>query len=670
MLITGTFGIGKSAVVKSTGEDIAKERGREYCYLNNMSNEDKEKLITENRIKDYFFVMDMRLSEFDATDIRGLPDFDRLRRWVEWKYPFFVEILSHPDSDGLLFFDEFNLATDLTLKACYKILHDKIINDTKINYNWLIIGAGNTDEDRSNTTEIAPPIRDRCAEMILIPPTPKEWIKWATKYGLSPKIIAYLSWKGTSLRKVDLDKANKYTTERCLKGDSEILLSNGITKKIKDIVIDDKVLGINNGEIVVSKVLKTFKKEVDKQYTIKTSTKEITSSEEHGFLTDIGYVQAKNLNKKFTTQLYGFSKEMETIGKKFSEKELGYDQRTISKKAKSISKFDSLSIKSYENKEIEDCSKRIFDTNNDGFELFSRFIRWGRKYILFKTSSQKEKQSFILRTATDDRQLLCFIQGLVYQYKFSVKRGKKGKSHLAGQIPCPNIWYEDKMVIRIIDTLLKDEKTCRFINDRVSERNGKARKEKSKKIGKVEKSSQIIKYKSKEKIISIRKKNNKEIFYDLMTSTQNYIANGFIVHNSWERVNCFMNCPIDEIDLVAGTCMGEDIASEFLGFLRIEGEINLEDIIKSPEKLRGLTDAGKKYFVVSGLAEKYKENLMSFEQLFAVSTILEEIKSAEFVALLWRLSSRMNKTKFRKDFTTKELKHPLRAKFLKYLTDE
>lgn len=116
--------------------------------------------------------------------------------------------------------------------------------------------------------------------------------------------------------------------------------------------------------------------------------------------------------------------------------------------------------------------------------------------------------------------------------------------------------------------------------------------------------------------------------------------------------------------------IGEDIASEFMAFLRIEEEIDLMEIIKTPEKIRGITDAGKKYFVISGLAEKYRENLMPFETLFSISSILDEMKSADFTALFWRLSSRANRSKFKKDFTTKELKHPLRQKFLKYLTDE
>lgn len=355
MLVTGTFGIGKTMVIKVTGKalSIERETKREYIEWNKINYEEKLNIIQNNLVKNYFVIIDMRLSEFDATDIKGLPDFDKLRKWVEWKYPFFVELLQHPDSDGILFFDEFNLATPLVISSCYKIFHDKIINDTKINYNWLIIGCGNKNDDRANTHEIAAPLRDRCAEMELTPPTPREWTKWAVRYGIHPKIIAYISWKGTNLRKVNFDSEEKFTTER-----------------------------------------------------------------------------------------------------------------------------------------------------------------------------------------------------------------------------------------------------------------------------------------------------------------------------GWERVDVFMDKDIEEFKMIVGTLIGEGIASEFIGFLEIQNLINLDDIIKKPEILKSISDAGQKYFVVSGLAERYRDNLMTMEQLFQISSILQEMKNADFVAMLWRLCSRMNRQKFKKEWLTKELKHPLRAIFLKYLTDE
>jgi len=351
LLVTASFGVGKSEQIEKTAKDIAKERERTYLNWNETSYEDKLKIIDENLFKDYFILFDIRLASYDATDLRGLPNFSR--KWVEWKYPFFVEILQHPESDGIIFFDEFNLGTPLVLSSCYQIFHDKVISDIKINFNWLIIGAGNKSDDYANTIDTPAPLKDRCCEVELTPSTPQNWIKWGIQNKIHPKIIAYISWKGTMLYKVNFESTEKFTTFR-----------------------------------------------------------------------------------------------------------------------------------------------------------------------------------------------------------------------------------------------------------------------------------------------------------------------------GWASLSSYMHLPLKDIKLVAGTVIGEGVASEFMGFLEIENIINLDEIIKKPEILKTITEPGQKYFIISGLAEKYGNNLMTIEQMFAVSTILHENKSAEFVAMLWRLASKMNKTKFRKDFTTKELKNPLRAVFLKYLTDK
>jgi hypothetical protein len=349
LLIKGTFGEGKSAVILDTGKDISKNISKRiFLNWNEISYAEKLKIIDENLFKDYFILFDIRLSSYDASDLKGLPNFSR--HWVEWKYPFFVEILQHPDSDGIILFDEFNMTTPLVLSSCYQIFHDKVISDIKINFNWLIIGCGNKADDYANTIETPAPLRDRCAEVELIPPTPKDWIKWAVRYKIHPKIIAYISWKGSMLRKVNFENEEKYTTER-----------------------------------------------------------------------------------------------------------------------------------------------------------------------------------------------------------------------------------------------------------------------------------------------------------------------------GWARLSSYMHLPIEDIKLVAGTVIGEGVASEFIGFLEIQNIINLDDIIKKPELLKTITEVGQKYFVISGLAEKYGDNLMTFEKLFEVSTILYESKSVEFAAMLWKMASRIDTAKFRKDFITKEVNNPLRAIFYKFL---
>ena len=213
LLVYGTFGVGKSEQVKDTAKEIGEKKGKIPVEWNKLTKEEKEK-IYENP-ENYFILIDIRLSEFDSSDIKGLPDFkDDKSESIIWKIPYWAKVLEHPKSDGILFFDEINLATPLVISSTYKIIYDRIINESKINDNWLIIGCGNKDEDRAYTHELASPVRDRGGEVELVPPSCEDWVEWAVKNGIDSRIIGFLNWKPSQLHKVDFEDGQKFTTER------------------------------------------------------------------------------------------------------------------------------------------------------------------------------------------------------------------------------------------------------------------------------------------------------------------------------------------------------------------------------------------------------------------------------------------------------------------------
>lgn len=212
ILVYGTFGIGKSQVVCETTRDIAAKKGKKFVEWNKITREEKDKLFKDP--SKAFVLIDIRLSEFDTADTKGLPDFKKDSDAVEWKIPFWAKILEHPDSDGVLFFDEINLATPLVISSVYKIIYDRVINEGKINDNWLIIGAGNKDEDRAYTHEMAAPVRDRAGEVELTAPSIDDWTEWAVEKHIDPRIIGFLNWKSSNLHNVNFEDGQKFTTER------------------------------------------------------------------------------------------------------------------------------------------------------------------------------------------------------------------------------------------------------------------------------------------------------------------------------------------------------------------------------------------------------------------------------------------------------------------------
>lgn len=212
LFVYGAFGIGKSFCIRDTAKELAVEKGREFIEWNRSGSEKKQEIF-ENPEK-YFVLIDERLSEYDSSDIKGLPNFKDGKDIIEWKIPFWAKFLTLPNSDGLLFFDEINLATPLVISSVYKIIYDRIINDNPINEKWGIVGAGNREEDHAFTHTLPAPVRDRGGEVELKSPSINDWTTWASKNGIDSKIIGFLNFKQGSMNNVDFNDNQKFTTVR------------------------------------------------------------------------------------------------------------------------------------------------------------------------------------------------------------------------------------------------------------------------------------------------------------------------------------------------------------------------------------------------------------------------------------------------------------------------
>lgn len=233
LMVYGTFGIGKSQSVREKAMELAAAKGKEFINWN-LALLEKKMEVAQNAEK-YFIFLDIRLSEFDASDIKGLPELqatEKFKEWLVWRVPFFVKLLENQKTDGILFFDEINLAPPLIQSSCYKIIHDRVVNESKVGADWLIMGAGNTDEDRACIYDMAPPLRDRFGEVTLRTPTAQKWIdNYAIPKGLSPMIIGFLSFKTGSLHKVDWNDKQKFTTPRGWERINTLIVNNPIGSK-------------------------------------------------------------------------------------------------------------------------------------------------------------------------------------------------------------------------------------------------------------------------------------------------------------------------------------------------------------------------------------------------------------------------------------------------------
>jgi len=185
LFISGTTGIGKSETVRTIAKNIAKEQKLEF-------GEDTDK-------DGVFGFVDVRISQFEPADLRGLPDLSGGE--TVWLPPNWLP--KNPNSKGIIFFDELNLAPPSIQSSAYQIILDRRLGDYKLPDGWVIISAGNRLEDRANVFELPAPLKNRFIHSELKVPTHEEWIDWAVENKVDGRIISFMNFKPQLLFKFD-----------------------------------------------------------------------------------------------------------------------------------------------------------------------------------------------------------------------------------------------------------------------------------------------------------------------------------------------------------------------------------------------------------------------------------------------------------------------------------
>jgi hypothetical protein len=210
--IQGTVGIGKSIGVFEKAKQLAKAEGREFIDWNRSNGKIKDQVV-ENPEK-YFIFFDNRLSQYDATDLKGIPNVKN-QQYLQWLKEKWIMILSDERTRAVVFFDEMNLAPPSVLASAYQFIRDRCVGEVKINDHICILSAGNTLEDRANVTDIPKPLCNRFIHATLLPPSVEEWSEWALKNGVDNRIITYLNYKHDHLFNFNVESPeNAFPTPR------------------------------------------------------------------------------------------------------------------------------------------------------------------------------------------------------------------------------------------------------------------------------------------------------------------------------------------------------------------------------------------------------------------------------------------------------------------------
>lgn len=141
-------------------------------------------------------VIDLRLSQLDTVDLRGIPNV--VKGATVWNPPSMF-----PRTAGyLLFLDELNSASPEMQAAAYQLINDRRIGDYVLPPDCAIVGAGNRLGDRAIVTKLSSALANRMAH-IDYEINNDDWCEWAVKKGIHPHIVSFVRWRPSALNEFD-----------------------------------------------------------------------------------------------------------------------------------------------------------------------------------------------------------------------------------------------------------------------------------------------------------------------------------------------------------------------------------------------------------------------------------------------------------------------------------
>jgi len=183
----------KSAFIEQTANEICKEEKeeREFILWSKTRMDKKMEILKEP--KKYFIFEDLRAGETDIGELR-LQDMKTDQEYITYKYSLVFQVLSHPESKGVLFFDEMNLAPNMIKAQFYKVYNDRAIGDIPISDHVLIISAGNESSQVRDVVQDSVALTTRRANYFINPLSSEEFIAYGIKTRIDESIVGYLSF--------------------------------------------------------------------------------------------------------------------------------------------------------------------------------------------------------------------------------------------------------------------------------------------------------------------------------------------------------------------------------------------------------------------------------------------------------------------------------------------
>ncbi|MCG6934346.1 MAG: AAA family ATPase [Proteobacteria bacterium] len=152
----------------------------------------KSQIIAEVAEQHAVPLIDIRLSQMEPSDLRGIPFRNGER--VEWAVPAMLPDAERHGPAGILFLDEITSAPPSVSAAAYQLILDRRLGEYRIPDGWAIFAAGNRQGDRGVTYTMPAPLANRFShfdfEVHL-----DDWVAWAYRNDIDDRIIAFVRFR-------------------------------------------------------------------------------------------------------------------------------------------------------------------------------------------------------------------------------------------------------------------------------------------------------------------------------------------------------------------------------------------------------------------------------------------------------------------------------------------
>jgi len=233
-------------------------------------------------------VIDVRLSLWEPTDIKGIPYFNSVDNTMSWAPP--VELPSEEFASKhehiILFLDEMNSAPPSVQAAAYQLVLNRKVGTYKLPDNVFIVAAGNREADKGVTYRMPAPLANRFVHLELRVDF-EDWLNWAIDNKIHKDVVGYLSFAKQDLYDFDPKTASRsFATPRSWAFVSELLddeLGEGTLADLVSGAVGEgtgvkfmahrKVAGRmpNPSDILAGKVTELKVKEISAMYSLTVS---------------------------------------------------------------------------------------------------------------------------------------------------------------------------------------------------------------------------------------------------------------------------------------------------------------------------------------------------------------------------------------------------------------